>query len=357
MGRVDDEMAARWTCTRPTTAKARCIPSSGIERTRTKGTRRIGWEKRRWNVHAQPRNEPTLTGEESNQGEDAAVFELRQQKTSSWIAFGAILTTSLSAMYVGWLDPHHGYGGKFVHAIEQGWAGGNSEATVVWLLAIFAMVHSGMAAGRRTAEEWVGPRAYRVAFAVASLPLAVAAVVYFIDHRYDGISLWNVRGVPGVHEMVWIMSFVSFFFLYPSTFNILEVAAVDKPKVHLWETGIIRITRHPQMVGQLIWCIAHTIWIGNSFMVVTSVALMAHHLFGCWHGDKRLEERYGSAFTAVKERTSTVPFAAILSGKQKLPDDYYKEFLRGPYLAVLAFTLGAYWAHPLMQAASYKLGW
>jgi zeta-carotene isomerase len=70
-----------------------------------------------------------------------------------------------------------------------------------------------------------------------SLPLAVVAVVYFINHRYSGIPLWDLRGVSGVHELVWIISFISFFFLYPSTFNILEVAAVDKPKLHMWETG------------------------------------------------------------------------------------------------------------------------
>lgn len=46
-----------------------------------------------------------------------------------------------------------------------------------------------------------------------------------------------------MHELVWIMNFISFYFLYPSTFNILEVAAVDEPKLHLWETGIMRITR------------------------------------------------------------------------------------------------------------------
>jgi hypothetical protein len=50
-----------------------------------------------------------------------------------------------------------------------------------------------------------------------------------------------------MHSAVWALSFISFFFLYPSTFNILEVAAVDKPKLHLWETGIMRITRHPQV--------------------------------------------------------------------------------------------------------------
>lgn len=33
----------------------------------------------------------------------------------------------------------------------------------------------------------------------------------------------------------------------------LQVAAVDEPKLHMWETGIMRITRHPQMVGQGLW--------------------------------------------------------------------------------------------------------
>lgn len=71
--------------------------------------------------------------------------------------------------------------------------------------------------------------------------------MYFINHRYDGLQLWQLQTVPGVHQMVWISNFISFFFLYPSTFNLLEVAAVDKPKMHLWETGIMRITRHPQV--------------------------------------------------------------------------------------------------------------
>ena len=51
------------------------------------------------------------------------------------------------------------------------------------------------------------------------------------------------------------------------------------------------------------------------------------------------------------------PFAAILDGRQQLPDDYYKEFLRVPYAAVIAFTVGAYFAHPLMQQGAYWLNW
>lgn len=61
-------------------------------------------------------------------------------------------------------------------------------------------------------------------FAALSLPLALLAVVYFINHRYDGMALWSVRGMPYVHELVWVLNFISFFFLYPSTFNLLEVS-------------------------------------------------------------------------------------------------------------------------------------
>ena len=97
------------------------------------------------------------------------------------------------------------------------------------------------------------------------------------------------------------------------------------------------------MVGQGLWCLAHTLWMGSSVSLVSprgsarkgtqgrappvpvrvpqdtaagctallpcrghtcrvplsaalqvaSLGLMAHHLFGCWHGDRRLQAKYG----------------------------------------------------------------
>lgn len=102
---------------------------------------------------------------------------------------------------------------------------------------------------------------------------------------------------------------------------------------------------------------AHTIWIGNSVTVAASIGLIGHHLFGAWNGDRRLAIRYGENFEVVKKRTSIIPFAAIIDGRQKLPKDYYKEFIRLPYFVITALTLGAYFAHPLMQAASFGLHW
>lgn len=222
------------------------------------------------------------------------------------------------------------------------------------LLVGFAVVHSGLAALRPQGEKRFGARLYRIFFALVSLPLAVLLIVYFISHRYDGLQLWNVQGISGVEPFVWALSALSFLFLYPATFNLLEVAAIQKPQVHLYETGIIRITRHPQMVGQAIWCIAHTLWLGTSFMVVTSLGLILHHLFAVWHGDRRLMNRYGDAFASVKNRTSVIPFLAILQGRQKL---VLQEFLRPAYLGVTAFVLLFWWAHPLLIRATGGIGW
>ncbi|KAM7465769.1 hypothetical protein LguiB_013331 [Lonicera macranthoides] len=288
-------------------------------------------------------------------GEDSAEFDFAKQKIISWVYFTGVLGVVLFILDVGWIDNSTGFGKVFIDAVSS--VSDSPEVVMLLLTLIFAVVHSGLASLRDPGEKLIGERAFRVLFAGTSLPLAVSTVVYFINHRYDGVQLWQLQSVPWIHHLVWLSNFISFFFLYPSTFNLLEVAAVDKPKMHLWESGIMRITRHPQMVGQVMWCLAHMVWIGNSVAVAASVGLIGHHLFGVWNGDRRLAIRYGEDFEVVKSRTSVIPFAAILDGRQKLPKDYYKEFIRLPYLTITGLTLGAYFAHPLMQAASFRLHW
>jgi uncharacterized membrane protein len=228
----------------------------------------------------------------------------------------------------------------------------SSHFVMLGMLLGFAIAHSGLAALRPWGEQRIGPRIYRIVFALVSLPLAVVLIIYFFNHRYDGLQLWQVQGIPGVQSVVWVLSAISFLFLYPATFNLLEIAAIQKPQVHLFETGIIRITRHPQMVGQVIWCIAHTLWIGTTFTLLTSAGLVLHHLFAVWHGDRRLLARYGDAFEAAKDRTSVIPFWAILQGRQTLK---WVEFLRPAYLGVIGFILLLWWAHPFLIQAAGKI--
>ena len=122
-----------------------------------------------------------------------------------------------------------------------------------------------------------------------------------------------------------------------------------KPQVRLYATGIIRISRHPQAVGQILWCFTHALWIGSSFMLVTCIGLVAHHLFAVWHGDRRLRARFGEAFEQLKASTSVVPFAAVLDGRQQLQ---WQEFVRPSQLGIVIAVGVLWWAHHYISGAS-----
>ncbi|WP_320663415.1 NnrU family protein [Prochlorococcus sp. MIT 1223] len=225
----------------------------------------------------------------------------------------------------------------------------HTSFVMLGLIIVFAIVHSGGAALRGKAEKLIGPRAWRLIFALASIPSATILIGYFLAHRYDGIRLWNVHGITGVIPIVWILTAISFLFLYPATYNLLEIPAVIKPKVRLYGQGIIRISRHPQAIGQILWCLAHVLWIGSSFMVVTCIGLIAHHLFAIWHGDRRLKAKFGEEFEELKKNTSVIPFLAVLDGRQTL---VIQEFLRPSQLGICIAIGVIWWSHRFISLGS-----
>ena len=219
---------------------------------------------------------------------------------------------------------------------------------ILLLIFIFAVIHSGGAALRTKAESIIGARLWRLCFVALSLPSALVLISYFLAHRYDGIRLWNFQGNNLVFLLVWFLTAISFLFLYPATYNLLEIPSVYKPQVRIYGSGIMRITRHPQAFGQIIWCIAHTLWIGTSFTLITSVGLVLHHLFAIWHGDKRLETKFGEEFLNYKKSTSIIPFKAIIEGKQELK---IKEFFKISQLGILIAIGILWWAHQYINFA------
>ncbi len=217
------------------------------------------------------------------------------------------------------------------------------------LIVGFAVIHSGGAALRTRAEALIGARAWRLIFATASIPSAVVLIGYFLGHRYDGVRLWNIQGVPGMVPLIWVLTAVSFLFLYPATYNLLEIPGILKPEVRLYAKGIIRISRHPQAIGQILWCFTHQLWIGSSFTLVTCLGLIGHHLFAVWHGDRRLKAKFGDAFDELCSKTSVIPFVAVFEGRQKL---LLREFLRPSQLGI-AIAVGLFWwAHRYISLGS-----
>ena len=216
------------------------------------------------------------------------------------------------------------------------------------LIFVFAVIHSGGAALRSKAESIMGARLWRLCFVSLSLPSAIILISYFLSHRYDGIRLWNFQGNSFVFFLVWFLTAISFLFLYPATYNLLEIPSVLKPQVRIYGTGIMRITRHPQAFGQIIWCFAHTLWIGTSFTLVTSLGLILHHIFAIWHGDKRLETKFRGEFYKFKESTSIIPFMAIIEGRQTFK---INEFLKLSQLGIVIAIAVLWWSHQYINIA------
>lgn len=291
-------------------------------------------------------------------GEDSGVYNFDDEKWGTlgdgtgWITFFVAVATILTAVAVLWIYPVTGYGDDFVYFLENDIAHGNSHVVTILFGIIFPIVHSGLASLRPLGEKIVGARTWRVIFAFPSLCLAYSWIVYFISHAHDGAQYYDISQIGWVHLLAWLTNFASFLFLYPSVYNLKEVAAVEKPKIHLWETGVIRITRHPQYIGQCMWSAAHLAMVGTSFTALTMGLLIGHHAFACWNGDRRLEAEHGENFLKIKERTSVIPFQAIIEGRQVLPNDYWKEVVRAPIVLIAAGSIGAYFAHPYMQAGA-----
>jgi len=302
---------------------------------------------------------PSITGDGTAiTGEDAGVFDIQKEEWGKlgergWFTFSVAVGAIMTAVIALWVYPATGYSDDFMHWIE-GFTGGDPHLVTLFFGFLFPVVHSGLASARPYGEKIVGARTWRVIFAYPSLCLAYSWIAYFVSHAHDGIQFYDLSHNPTAHTIAWTVNFLSFFFLYPSVFNLKEVAAVEPPTLHLWETGIIRITRHPQFVGQSMWSAAHLAMVGTSFTALTMALLVGHHAFACWNGDRRYRDEFGDELwtTVVKERTSVIPFQAVIEGRQVLPKDFYKELLRGPYFVIAVGTVGAYLAHPYMQGGA-----
>jgi len=94
----------------------------------------------------------------------------------------------------------------------------------------------------------------------------VLVIGLFLAHRYDGVRLWNLQGSAGLIPLIWIGTAISFFFLYrPTTTTCWEIPALLKPEQRLYAPASSGSSRHPQAVGQVLWCANHPLWIGSSF--------------------------------------------------------------------------------------------
>jgi uncharacterized membrane protein len=82
--------------------------------------------------------------------------------------------------------------------------------------------------------------------------------------------------------------------------------------------GVIRITRHPFLWGVAIWAAFHLAANGDEASVVLFGSLLLLSVLGTFSIDAKRKRKMGAQWDAFAARTSNVPFAAVMAGRNRL---------------------------------------
>jgi uncharacterized membrane protein len=193
------------------------------------------------------------------------------------------------------------------------------EVAILWLL--FAGTHMGLATRpiRTTLVGRLGEIGFSIVFSLVATITFAALVTFYAAHRFEGAPGPSLAGVPLVREaliaaiVVGVMLASAGAFVFPSS----PMAFFQQR--HAYEPrGLQRITRHPFFAGVTLLGVAHALLASRLVGTVTFGGLALLAGAGAWHQDRKLMKRRGSAYVDYCARTSAVPFAAILAGRQRL---------------------------------------
>ncbi len=109
--------------------------------------------------------------------------------------------------------------------------------------------------------------------------------------------------------------------------------------------GIIKVTRHPFLVGVTIWSIAHILANGDLASMILFGGFLALSLIGPVQIDAKRAASFPDDWPRFLEQTSWLPFAALLQGRAKvtLAEIGWGRMAGGVVLFLVILLLGHEW--------------
>lgn len=101
----------------------------------------------------------------------------------------------------------------------------------------------------------------------------------------------------------------------PNPTSVRQEATLDKPDV---ASGMVRVTRHPFLMGVALWAAGHLLVNGDLASLILFGTLLALALLGPLSIDGKRRRKLGAKWDAFAAQTSVVPFGAIAAGRQSL---------------------------------------
>ena len=186
--------------------------------------------------------------------------------------------------------------------------------------AFFVLLHllvSGTAL-RGAIVKVIGEGPFMGLFSLASIAGLVWLGWAYGQARGTGPVLWDLgtgakHTAVGLVFLAMLLAVSGLMTLNPT--GVKQEGALDKPDA---VTGILRITRHPFLWGVAIWAFAHLLTNGDLPSIILFGSLLVLAVSGTASIDAKRRKALGAKYDAFVAQTSAVPFAAILSGRQKL---------------------------------------
>ncbi|MGH8317078.1 MAG: NnrU family protein [Steroidobacteraceae bacterium] len=183
--------------------------------------------------------------------------------------------------------------------------------------AYFLLIHYGVSGTRLrealTARLGEGP--YRGLFSLASL-VGLAWMIY----AYRGAPLIPTWGfLLGFRPAAYVLVFIAFLFavigvLTPSPTRVGMESRLD-PQAAL---GMVRITRHPFLWGVGLWAATHLVVNGDVASLILFGTLLVLAVGGPAAIDAKRRRKFPEQWPKFAQATSSVPFAAIARGANRL---------------------------------------
>jgi len=162
----------------------------------------------------------------------------------------------------------------------------------------------------------LGEQPYRGIYSLIAFATLGPLIYEFARNKHAGPLLWYLRADAPIRWLAWLLMLAALILLIGS-FITPSPSAMGAPADSIEPRGLLKITRHPGLVGFSLFGIAHLLMNGWAGDVIFFGMFPALGIIGGMHQDGRKLRELGDRYLAFIAQTSFVPFAALVSGRTR----------------------------------------
>ena len=222
-----------------------------------------------------------------------------------------------------------------------------SETTILFWWLMFGGSHIiGSSVPVRTfVIRRIGILGFKTIYSLVALATFIPLCYFYFTHRHAGTLLYSAG---------YYIKLLAQFLMLGSIFVLLQSLVTPNPMTTMAEltgrvvrkgVGIQRVTRHPQNFAFALFGLAHLLanpyigdWIFFGGFIVYGIVSGAHQ-------DRRLHATGSAQVKQFQADTGAIPFAAIISGRQRLaPSEYHPPAMAAAIVLFILMRL----LHPML---------